>query len=191
MKKQHKTIKFCAFLVTALWAFSCRSPKKFFDENTEFEAFSYPTKNAEKPYSLKTENPQTQTVVINFFAPDCPPCITELPELEKFRTGLKGNAVSFVSIGSNLRAVQVDESTPDEEVMKKELAAFIKQHKVSGKIYFAGAQALGNFGVTGFPETFIFKRSKNGKFVLQKKMISAVKEKELTEAISYGNNPSY
>lgn len=191
-KMNQKSLKFVLLIMSYGFLFSCKSGKKFYDENTEFHAFSYPTeKPGIKPWSLKTENTETKTVVINFFAPDCPPCITELPELEKFKAKQKGTGVAFVSVGSNLRAVRTDETDPDENTMKKELSQFIQKHKISGPVFYAGTRALENFGVTGFPETFVFRKNKKGAYILQKKMISAITEKELTETIAYGNIPLY
>lgn len=118
---------------------SCRQPEKLFDDTRSFAALGSGT-----AFSLATVTPAVKAVVVNFFAPDCPPCEKEIPALKAFYEAHKhDSAVLFVSIGSSLRAVGVNSAAaPGRDEIAKELEAFIHRFAVTYPQHIAGAADL-------------------------------------------------
>ncbi|MFN0170677.1 MAG: TlpA family protein disulfide reductase [Bryobacteraceae bacterium] len=106
-------------------------------------------------FSITAENGRTITptsfggrlLVLNFWATWCPPCVDEVPSLEKFHRTLAGKGVVVLGIS-------VDK---DAAVYKR----FIDQTKIS----FATARDDGkrinlDYGTVKFPETYIISKGK-------------------------------
>ncbi|HRP68639.1 MAG TPA: hypothetical protein PLY93_03840, partial [Turneriella sp.] len=69
----------CAALFLVFTVFlTCRSPEKLLDTDRSFA----PLVDG-GAFTLKALPPIVQKVVVNFFAPHCPPCEKEVPELKK------------------------------------------------------------------------------------------------------------
>ena len=80
-------------------------------------------------------------VVLNFWATWCPPCVQEMPSLERLHRTLGKEGLSVVS-------VSVDE---DEEALRR----FVKEHGVSFPVLRdPGGRAAAAYRTTGYPETF-------------------------------------
>ena len=82
-------------------------------------------------------------VVVNFWATWCPPCVAEMPSLDRLQRALSRDGL--VVLG-----VSVDE---DEAV----LAAFIEKRDLTLKILRdpGGVVASGAYRTTGYPQTFV------------------------------------
>ena len=89
-------------------------------------------------------------MVINFWATWCPPCIAEMPSLEKLYNSYNGEVVFlFVS----------DEK---QEVISK----FKHKHKYQFEVHSALTAFPKEFDVTSIPRTFVI--DKNGNIVIDK-----------------------
>jgi cytochrome c biogenesis protein CcmG, thiol:disulfide interchange protein DsbE len=128
-------------------------------------AYAFTTLRASKGYALRsgTEAPgfrlpaltgaevdlaslRGQVVVVNFWATWCPPCVDEMPSLEKLHRAL--GAEGLVVLG-----VSVDE---DEAALKR----FVTQTGVTFKVLRdpGGRTAAREYHTTGYPETFVIDR---------------------------------
>jgi peroxiredoxin len=80
-------------------------------------------------------------VVLNFWATWCPPCVQEMPSLERLHRTLGKEGLSVVS-------VSVDE---DEGVLRR----FVKEHGVNFPVLRdPGGRIAASYRTTGYPETF-------------------------------------
>jgi len=97
-----------------------------------------------------------KTVVLNFWATWCPPCVEEMPSLVKLQSDLKGRVVVL--------AVSVDED-------ERSYRTFLKKNNVD-LLTVRDPQQKSNelYGTIKFPETYIIDR--NG--VVQRKFIGPV-----------------
>lgn len=86
-----------------------------------------------------------KTLIVNFWAPWCPPCVQEMPELSTLATSLQASNVQVIGIGIDTQA---------------KIAEFAAKHKISYPLYVAGiagtelARQLGN-QAGGLPFTVI------------------------------------
>jgi peroxiredoxin len=80
-------------------------------------------------------------VVLNFWATWCPPCVQEMPSLERLHRALGKEGLSVVS-------VSVDE---DEGVLRR----FVQEHGVTFPVLRdPGGRLAAAYRTTGYPETF-------------------------------------
>jgi peroxiredoxin len=84
-----------------------------------------------------------RVVVLNFWATWCPPCVGEMPSLERLHKALGQEGVAVVG-------VSVDE---DEAALRR----FVDQHKLTFALLRdpGGPTASGEYHATGYPETFV------------------------------------
>ena len=144
------------------------------------------TSSSERPFSLATLPLETRTCIINFFAPDCPPCIAEIPELQKLAAGIEKETI-LVGIGSVLVAaseIQKQVFRLKVEDIRGPVLQFASRYGLDYPRYLADGHDAESFGLTGYPETFIFSRDKDDRWQLQRKYISAVKASEVLEYTS-------
>jgi len=98
-----------------------------------------------------------KTVVLNFWATWCPPCVQEMPSLVQMQKKLADRGITVM-------AVSVD---ADESAYRK----FIADHKVELLTVRDPAQKSSNlYGTFKFPETYIIDRSG----LVRRKFIGAV-----------------
>lgn len=144
----------------------------------------FPGFGGAEDFSLSKLPQDTKHIVVNFYAPDCPPCENEIPALKAFHKAQKSNtSLRFVSIASSLRAVNLTEKeTLARAEIVKEAERFSEKYALSYPQQSADAHDLVSWRVTGFPETFVFKRQ-GSRFVLAQKFISEISETSLNEAI--------
>ncbi len=173
-----RSIIFFALLLSLASAVSC-TREQFIDVVRVFPGFG-----GAEDFSLTKLPQDTKLVVVNFYAPDCPPCENEIPALKAFHKAQKSNtSLRFVSIASSLRAVNAgDKEAIARAQIVKEAEAFTKKFSLAYPQQSADAADLKSWRVTGFPETFVFKRGEKG-FVLAQKFISEISEASLHEAI--------
>ena len=165
----------CLFCVLLL---SCQG-RAYFNQSVEFPAL-----NTKATFSIASA--REDILVLNFFAPDCPPCIEEMPALKKFNQNLP-NDLTFIGIGSVLEAVGEKLPSTDPEVVNR-VKKFKQEYRVAYPVFLAGSDHLESLKVTGFPETLIFKREKDG-YQLRRRHLSAITYEELISFTSNLNEP--
>lgn len=156
--------------------FACRPREKLLDESVVFPALS-----GKGQFQLNAVEPRMEKVVVNFFAPDCPPCEKELPALKEFyQAHAADSGLLFVSVGSSLKAIGSSNSSwlPSDSEIRAGISSFIRRFDVNYPQYVAGSNELAAWRVTGFPETFIFVREGNA-WKLRRKFISEVSREHL------------
>jgi cytochrome c biogenesis protein CcmG/thiol:disulfide interchange protein DsbE len=88
-----------------------------------------------------------KVVVLNFWATWCPPCVAEMPSLERLHRSLSPEGVSVVTV-----------STDEDEA---ELRRFVAEHALTLPVLKdpGGRLAAGQYRTTGYPETFVLDRN--------------------------------
>lgn len=147
-------------------------------------AVEFPSLNQKSTFSISSA--KEDILIINFFAPDCPPCIDEMPALKKYSQNLP-KGVAFVGIGSVLEAVGEKLKSTDTEVIKR-VKMFKDEYKVAYPVFLAGSDQLESLKVTGFPETLIFKYEVDG-YQLKRRHLSAISYEELVAFTSNLDEP--
>jgi cytochrome c biogenesis protein CcmG/thiol:disulfide interchange protein DsbE len=85
-------------------------------------------------------------VVLNFWATWCPPCVAEMPSLERLHRALGPEGLSVVTVST-------DEGEGDLRRFVAERALTLPVLKDPG-----GRVAAGEYRTTGYPETFVLDR---------------------------------
>jgi thiol-disulfide isomerase/thioredoxin len=100
--------------------------------------------------AVPTEPVSGKILVIDFFGTWCPPCVAELPELERVRSDLQDrDDIAFVIVGTNAGG-----DTPEK------LRAFGRSRHVGLPLAFdPGGKAHATFGLTGFPGMVVIDRT--------------------------------
>lgn len=85
-------------------------------------------------------------VVLNFWATWCPPCVAEMPSLERLYRTLSPEGLSVVTV-----------STDEDQA---ELRRFVSQRGLTLPVLMdpGGRVAAGEYRTTGYPETFLLDR---------------------------------
>ena len=167
-------------LLCALLLLACRPKEKLIEDGTVFRALS-----GTQSFQLRSVEQRVTKVVVNFFAPDCPPCEKELPALKQFhRAHAQDPDLLFVSIGSSLRAVGTADASaaPGNAEIDSEIMKFIARFSVDYPQYVAGSAELAAWRVTGFPETFVFMREGSA-WKLKRKFISEITPENLEDEL--------
>jgi len=88
-----------------------------------------------------------KVVVLNFWATWCPPCVEEMPSLERLHRTLGPEGLAVVAV-----------STDEDEA---ELRRFVSKNGVTMPVLRdpGGHLASGGYRTTGYPETFVLDRS--------------------------------
>jgi len=88
-----------------------------------------------------------KVVVLNFWATWCPPCVEEMPSLERLHRTLGPEGLAVVAV-----------STDEDEA---ELRRFVSSHGLTVPVLRdpGGRIASGGYRTTGYPETFVLDRS--------------------------------
>ncbi|MFZ5629078.1 MAG: TlpA disulfide reductase family protein [Spirochaetota bacterium] len=165
-----------SFLAIVLLLAACRPREKLLNDATVFPALS-----GQGQFQLSAVDPRIAKVVVNFFAPDCPPCEKELPALKQFyQAHAADKDMLFVSIGSSLRAIGNPDAgkAPADSEIRSEISRFIRKFAVNYPQFMAGGTELAAWRVTGFPETFVFVREGIA-WKLKRKFISEITRENL------------
>jgi cytochrome c biogenesis protein CcmG/thiol:disulfide interchange protein DsbE len=87
-----------------------------------------------------------KVVVLNFWATWCPPCVAEMPSLERLHRALAPEGLAVVTV-----------STDEDE---GELRRFISERGLTLPVLKdpGGRVAAGEYRTTGYPETFVLDR---------------------------------
>ena len=88
-----------------------------------------------------------KVVVLNFWATWCPPCVAEMPSLERLHRSLSPEGVAVVTV-----------STDEDEA---ELRRFVAERSLTLPVLKdpGGRLAAGQYRTTGYPETFVLDRN--------------------------------
>ena len=86
-------------------------------------------------------------VVLNFWASWCPPCVAELPSLERLERALADEGLSVVTLAT------------DEDAAA--LRRFVEDQRLALRVLLdpGGREAASAYGVGGYPETFVIDRA--------------------------------
>ena len=87
-----------------------------------------------------------KVVVLNFWATWCPPCVAEMPSLERLHRALSPEGLSVVTVSA------------DED--EGELRRFVSERALTLPVLKdpGGRVAAGEYRTTGYPETFVLDR---------------------------------
>jgi cytochrome c biogenesis protein CcmG/thiol:disulfide interchange protein DsbE len=105
--------------------------------------------------NLKLSGLKGSVIFINFWATWCPPCIDEMPSIERLSKQLAGN--------SEFKMVTILYNDTEEKAYK-----YMKEMGYTFPVYLdPGGSAAEKFGITGVPETYIIDK----KGILRNKVI--------------------
>ena len=173
---------FAIFIVLIGNLFTCQPQKLFLQPSFAFQNLI--SQNKQAHFSLDSIPFDIKFLIINFFAPDCLPCIKELPTLTKFyRQLLLGKSKSFfLGVGSTVDNINSD-TVSNIDAIRQQVSKFTKQHRLKYPVYLADFSILKTFKLTGFPETFIFKRVQGNYFHLHRKFVGQVTQEDLKQYV--------
>jgi peroxiredoxin len=85
-------------------------------------------------------------VVLNFWATWCPPCVAEMPSLERLQRALAAEGLSVVAVSTD-----VDQAAPRR---------FVAEHSLTLRVLHdpGGRVAASDYRITGYPETYVIDR---------------------------------
>ena len=103
--------------------------------------------------SVQLADYRGRVLVLNFWAPWCPPCVEEAPSLESFAVKVRPIGVEVLGASECHDCEVADEEDPAA------LEIFISKFKVSYPIVHDRSRALASrYGTLQFPETYIIDR---------------------------------
>lgn len=105
-------------------------------------AFILPTETGQ-PVSL--EGYRGRVVLLNFWASWCPPCVAEMPSLERLKKAMEGKDFAIV-------AVSVDDRWADVDRFKQTVPLTLTV------LWDQGFQVAGRFGTYRLPETYLLDK---------------------------------
>jgi peroxiredoxin len=118
-----------------------------------------------------------RVVLINFWASWCPPCVEEMPSLEKLHQTLRGKGLDVVSIS-------VDD---DRDIVER----FKKEHGLTFTIlHDEGAKVANRFQTYKFPETYVVDREGRliWKFIGPRDWIAPSPMLDIVGLLKFGNS---
>ena len=145
MKRALRTIGIVAVVVAAAFAYVHLAENKGYALKLGSEApgFRLPS-IAGGEVDLRSQ--RGKIVVLNFWATWCPPCVAEMPSLERLHRTLSPEGLSVI-------AVSTDEDEAD-------LRRFVSEHALTLPVLKdPGGRVAGEYRTTGYPETFVLDRA--------------------------------
>lgn len=115
----------------------------------DFTLTLYETETRRKGDTLRLSDLKGSPVVVNFWFPSCPPCVAEMPDLERVYQSHKDQGVEFIGV----QQIGLDSAETGQE--------FIKE---IGVTYAVGADEddiITKYGLLGFPATAFIDRDQN------------------------------
>jgi thiol-disulfide isomerase/thioredoxin len=169
-------------LLAILFAGFCKAPTNYWNPEGSFpllEKNGSASKDSATSFSMQTVDDQYDVLVINFFAPDCKPCIIEVPDLKKIYQNIQSKKnIKFVGIGSRLTSLS-DENIVDASTIAPDIYKFTRAYKIDYPAYLATTQNLKSYGLTGFPETFVLYRNSDRKWFVKRRFVGMITEKDI------------
>jgi len=145
MKKALRTAGVVAVVVAAAFGYVYLSENKGYalKQGTEAPGFRLPSLAGG---AMDLASQRGKVVVLNFWATWCPPCVAEMPSLERLHRALSPDGLSVVTV-----------STDEDDA---ELRKFVSQHALTLPVLMdpGGRVAGDEYRTTGYPETFLLDR---------------------------------
>lgn len=128
--------------LTLALSVACASQDAATDSAPDFSLSLYGSDGRAEGETLRISNLEGRPVVMNFWFPSCPPCVAEMPDLERVYQKHKADGVEFIGV----QLVGTDTVDDGKEFIRK-----------MGITYPVGADEDGGivreYGVTSFPTT--------------------------------------
>jgi peroxiredoxin len=145
MKNALRTGLVVAAVVAAAFGYAHLAGKKGYalKPGTEAPAFRLPTLAGGE---VDLASQRGKVVVLNFWATWCPPCVEEMPSLERLHRALGPEGLAVVTVSAD----------EDEAALR----AFVTRRGLTLPVLAdpGGRVAAGAFRTTGYPETFLLDR---------------------------------
>jgi cytochrome c biogenesis protein CcmG/thiol:disulfide interchange protein DsbE len=145
MKNALRTVGVVAAVVAAAFAYVHLAENKGYalKPGTEAPGFRLPSLAGGE---MDLASQRGKVVVLNFWATWCPPCVSEMPSLERLYRTLSPEGLSVVTVST-------DEG-------QAELRRFVSQGGLTLPVLLdpGGRVAEGAYRTTGYPETFLLDR---------------------------------
>ncbi len=107
-----------------------------------------------------------KVVLVDFWAPWCPPCRATIPHLQKMYEELHGKGLEVIGVTTYYGRYR-DETQNKPSVTREEefslVGDFLKSHKMTYPIYIGEKDAFSAYGVMGIPQLVVI--GKDGKVV--------------------------
>jgi len=146
MKNALRTFAVVAVVVAVAFGYVHLAEQKGYalKKGAEAPGFRLPSLQGE-PVDLASY--RGQVVVLNFWATWCPPCVAEMPSLERLHRALGAEGLAVVTVSTD----------EDEEALRE----FVTRYGLSLPVLLdpGGRVASTAYRTTGFPETFVLDRA--------------------------------
>jgi peroxiredoxin len=145
MKSVLRTVGIVAVVVVVAFGYVYMAGNKGYalKRGSEVPAFRLP---ALAGGEMDLASQRGKVVVLNFWATWCPPCVAEMPSLERLHRSLGGEGLSVVTVST-------DEDEAELQRFVSRLALTLPVLKDPG-----GRVAASEYHTTGYPETFVLDR---------------------------------
>lgn len=124
-----------------------KNPEAHFEPGEKALDFLVTDINGKK---IKLSRLKGKIVVLNFWFIKCPPCIQEIPDLNKLKTKFKDDNVEFIAITFNT---------------KEEIKTFLKAKKFNYTLAHSANNIINNYRVSSFPTNMVINQK--GEIVLK------------------------
>jgi len=145
MKNALRTVAIVAVVVAAAFGYVYLAENKGYalKVGTEAPGFRLPSLAGGE---VDLASQRGKVVVLNFWATWCPPCVAEMPSLERLYRALSPEGLSVITV-----------STDEDEA---ELRRFVSALALTLPVLRdpGGRVAAGEYRTTGYPETFVLDR---------------------------------
>jgi len=136
-------VLFCSFALVVLSSCEKTKGSKIISEGDVAPDFQLQTPEGK---IVKLSDYKGKVVMVHFWATWCPPCVDEIPTLDRLYTGLFGKDFELL-------AVSVDEGGADA------VRAFMKKNKlILPALLDPGRSVANSYGTFKFPETYVVDR---------------------------------
>ncbi len=146
MKNALRTVALVAVVVAVAFGYVHLAGQKGYALKTGAEApgFRLPSLAGEE---VDLASYRGQVVVLNFWATWCPPCVAEMPSLERLHRALGPEGLAVVTVSTD----------EDEETLRE----FVTRYGLTLPVLLdpGGRTASSAYRTTGYPETFVIDRA--------------------------------
>jgi peroxiredoxin len=146
MKNALRTVGLVAVVVVLAFGYVHLSEQKGYalKKGSEAPGFRLPSLAGEE---VDLASYRGKVVVLNFWATWCPPCVAEMPSLQRLHRALGPEGLAVVTVSTD----------EDEEALRE----FVTRHGLDLPVLLdpGGEVASSAYRTTGYPETFVLDRS--------------------------------